>query len=107
MSTDSRAVIRRALVLCCLLAVWLFCKRVNLQFRAKYFNILNHTNFGDPNTTAGGSSFGRITRTSPQSTDITNDPRIAQFSLKLAFREHRDKFNFKGATLFSRLLSCT
>jgi len=55
-----------------------------MQFRAEYFNVLNHTNFGDP-TTTNNSSFGRITSTAPQNSNYTNDPRIAQFSLKLVF----------------------
>jgi Carboxypeptidase regulatory-like domain/TonB dependent receptor len=49
----------------------------NLQFRAEYFNLLNHTNLGDPNLTQSSASFGRIT------SDIS--PRIAQLSLKLLF----------------------
>ena len=61
-----------------------------LQFRAEYFNLMNHTNLGDPNTTvtAANGSFGRILSTNPQNwggTYTTNDPRIAQFSLKLVF----------------------
>jgi hypothetical protein len=58
-----------------------------LMFRAEYFNLLNHTNLGDPNATVGGS-LGKITSTNPQNwsgTYTTNDPRIAQFSLKLVF----------------------
>jgi hypothetical protein len=55
------------------------------QFRAEYFNLLNHTNFGDPGTTAATSSFGQITSTAPQNSNYTNDPRIAQMSLKLVF----------------------
>ena len=57
---------------------------INLQFRAEYFNILNHTNFGDPGTSLSSSSFGRITGTTGNN-GFTNDPRIAQLSLKLNF----------------------
>jgi hypothetical protein len=61
-----------------------FNERTYLQFRAEYFNLPNHTNFGDPNST-NNSTFGQITSTTPQNADITNDPRIAQLSLKLVF----------------------
>ncbi len=57
---------------------------VALQFRAEYFNLFNHTNFGDP-TVSLGSSFGQITGTTPQNGANANDPRIAQFSMKLEF----------------------
>jgi Carboxypeptidase regulatory-like domain len=59
-------------------------ERVDVQFRAEYFNLLNHTNFGDPGTT-NSSSIGRITGTTPQNGANPNDPRIAQLSLKLLF----------------------
>jgi hypothetical protein len=49
---------------------------VNLQFRAEFFDVLNHTNFLDPTATYT-SSFGRITG--------SNDPRIGQLALKLIF----------------------
>jgi hypothetical protein len=49
----------------------------SLQFRAEYFNVLNHTNLADPNLTQTSASFGRI------SADIS--PRIAQLSMKLVF----------------------
>lgn len=55
-----------------------FGEAANLQFRAEYFNVLNHTNFLSPaNTLSNSATFGRIT--------TANDPRIAQLSLKLAF----------------------
>lgn len=52
-------------------------ERTSLQFRAEYFNLLNHTNLGDPNTTQSSANFGRIM------SDIS--PRIAQMSLKVVF----------------------
>jgi hypothetical protein len=64
-----------------------FTERAYLRFEADFFNVLNHTNLGDP-TTSIGSNFGRITSTSPQNwagTAPQNDPRIGQLSLKLIF----------------------
>ena len=58
-------------------------ERARFQFRAEFFNLLNHTNFGNPNTTAfsGGAasaSAGLITTTATTARQI-------QFSLKLMF----------------------
>ena len=58
-------------------------ERTNLQFRAEFFNVLNHTNFGPPNATvfsngAISSSAGLITTTATTSRQI-------QFGLKLIF----------------------
>lgn len=50
---------------------------VNLQLRAEFFNIFNHTNFNGINTTFGSGSFGRVTS--------ARDPRIVQLGLKLGF----------------------
>jgi len=52
-------------------------KSTNLDFRAEFFNVLNHTVFNGPNTTVGSSTFGRITS--------ANDPRIGQLSMRLNF----------------------
>jgi Carboxypeptidase regulatory-like domain/TonB dependent receptor-like, beta-barrel/TonB-dependent Receptor Plug Domain len=50
---------------------------IALQFRSEFFNILNHTNFGIPNTIVNNSAFGTIRTTYP--------PRQIQFALKLLF----------------------
>jgi hypothetical protein len=47
------------------------------QFRAEYFNLLNHTNFNNPVTSLSTANFGGITG--------ANSPRIAQLSLKFVF----------------------
>jgi len=50
---------------------------VRLQFRAEFFNVLNHTNFGIPNTVITSSAFGTIRSTYPA--------RQGQFALKLIY----------------------
>ncbi|MDQ1472302.1 MAG: hypothetical protein QOJ99_3782, partial [Bryobacterales bacterium] len=51
---------------------------MRLQFRAEYFNILNHTVLGNPNTTLTSSNFGRILSTA-------TPPRVGEMGLKLSF----------------------
>ena len=57
-----------------------FAEKVEMTFRAEYFNILNHTEFQNP---AGGPS----NVFSPQVGQgvSTFDPRIGQLSLRFAF----------------------
>jgi hypothetical protein len=45
-----------------------------LEFRAEFFNILNHANFENPNGNFSSSRFGLVSR--------ARDPRIGQLSLK-------------------------
>ena len=55
-----------------------FTERKYLQFRAEFFNIFNHPNFGLPNSNIEDQIHGgQITN--------ANDPRIMQFALKLYF----------------------
>jgi hypothetical protein len=52
----------------------------SLQFRAEYFNVLNHALLNNPNVAnpvSSSTTFGTITG--------TGDPRIAQFALKFLF----------------------
>lgn len=49
-----------------------------LQFRAEFFNIFNHPQFGVPGLDIGSPGFGQITNT-------VNNPRLIQFALKLTF----------------------
>jgi hypothetical protein len=50
----------------------------SLQFRAEFFNALNHPQFSNPNTTYGLSSFGIISSSSV-------NPRVGQLALRMIF----------------------
>ena len=58
-------------------------ERTLLQFRAEFFNILNHTNFGTPNATV--FSNGAISPTAGLITSTATTSRQIQFGLKLIF----------------------
>ncbi len=52
--------------------------RMNLQFRAEFFNAFNRVRFGDPGLTYGTTTFGVVT-------SQVNTPRLVQFALKLVY----------------------
>jgi len=52
-------------------------ERLTLQYRCEFFNVLNHTNLGAPNTNLGAGGFSQITS--------AKDPRIGEMVLKFSF----------------------
>jgi len=58
-------------------------ERVGLQFRAEFFNALNHANFGTPNATVFSS--GAISSSAGVITTTATTSRQIQFGLKLIF----------------------
>jgi len=53
-------------------------ERLNLQFRAEFFNILNQANFSNPVSDVTSTAFGRISSTNPNTF-----PRQIQFGARL------------------------
>ena len=66
-------------------------RETNLQFRAEYFNVLNHTLLGNPQIRTTDPAFGTIQALSgallqgSQGIVSNTGPRIAQFALKYTF----------------------
>jgi len=54
-------------------------ERMSFEFRAEFFDLFNHPQFGPPNSTATSPTFGVVTNT------VNNSFRIAQFGLKFIF----------------------
>jgi len=50
----------------------------NVEFRTEFFNVFNHPQFADPDTSFSSATFGKI-----QTTAI--NPRVMQFALKYSF----------------------
>ena len=53
-------------------------ERAAVEFRAEFFNLFNHPQFGPPNGTESSATFGQVTNT-------VNLPRLVQFGLKFEF----------------------
>ena len=53
-------------------------ERAYIEFRAEFFDLWNHPQFGPPNGTQTSATFGQVTNT-------VNNPRLIQFGLKFAF----------------------
>jgi hypothetical protein len=60
-------------------------ERVKLQFRAEFFNILNHANFGTPNPVVFTSASAAPAPTAGVITSTSTTSRQIQFGLKLLF----------------------
>jgi hypothetical protein len=58
-------------------------ERTSLQFRAEFFNVINHPNLGPPNATVFSS--GTTNASAGLITTLANTPRQIQFGLKLMF----------------------
>jgi hypothetical protein len=59
-------------------------ENVRLQFRAEFFDLFNHANFGQPGNVVGSPGFGRITNTRFP-TGESGSSRQIQLGLKLIF----------------------
>jgi hypothetical protein len=57
-------------------------ERARAQFRAEFFDVFNHANFGQPGNVVGTPDFGRITNTRFP-TGESGSSRQVQFALKL------------------------
>ncbi len=53
-------------------------ERLNGQLRAEFFNVLNHPNFGGPNTSPTSAAFGQVT-------SMTGTSRILQLALRIGW----------------------
>jgi len=60
-------------------------ERVDLKFRAEFFNLLNHTNFNTPNPVVFAAATGEASPTAGVITSTATTSRQIQFGLKLAW----------------------
>ena len=62
-------------------------ERMSVQFRAEFFNALNHTNLGPPNPIvfSGNSNAFTISPSAGLITTLATDSRRIQFGLKVVY----------------------
>jgi hypothetical protein len=53
-------------------------ERKRVELRCSFYNLFNHPDLGNPNTTVTNAAFGKITT-------MSNSPRVIEFGLKFAF----------------------
>ena len=72
-----------------LMKTTMITEHTNLQFRAEFFNILNHPNFALPNNVLTSPSFGALYQTPDVAQNNvglgSGGPRLIQFALKFIF----------------------
>jgi hypothetical protein len=59
-------------------------ERMDVEFRAEFFDLFNHANFGQPGNVVGTPAFGRIVNTRFP-TGESGSSRQVQFGIKLKF----------------------
>jgi hypothetical protein len=62
-----------------------FTERLGLQFRAEFFNILNHTNLQTPNEVVYTSATSGVSPTAGLVSSTSTTSRQIQFGAKLSF----------------------
>ncbi len=60
-------------------------EQTHVDFRAEYFDVLNHTELANPQASASSTAFGTITGTVGGPNGTVGGSRVAQFSLKYVF----------------------
>jgi hypothetical protein len=60
-------------------------EHVGLEFRAEAFSVTNTPHFSNPSTSITSSTFGRITGTNDQGSNVGDGNRVVEFSAKVTF----------------------